>query len=90
MNSGAAAGLGHRAADFHTDISLQSSSFDSVTRILGMLRSRSYEVRRIEAHMESPNEWRIQVALGLDKAGVPLLLARLNRIPSVLAVKVTA
>ena len=60
------------------DLHLEQPCLDG-ERVLALLRTRGYRLRRLQ--LEAPSRCRLEVTV--QPADVPLLLARLERIPGV-------
>jgi hypothetical protein len=60
------------------DVRLEQTCLDA-ERVLALLRTRGYRLERLE--LEAPSSCRLEVRVGLPE--LPLLLARLERIPGV-------
>jgi acetolactate synthase regulatory subunit len=65
-------------SSLRVDLHLEQSCLGG-ERVLALLRTRGYRLRRLE--LEAPSRCRLEITVQPDE--VPLLLARLERIPGV-------
>ena len=77
----------HLAACSTAKVSVVVSDVAGVQRILALLTGRSYDITRFEAEEAGSGRWRLSIDCVVDGHGADLLEARLNRLPSVLTVR---
>ena len=63
--------------------------FGDAFRVVAMLRTRSYRVTALELATSGETASQVRFAVDLDPVGAALLLARLHRLPVVLAAELS-